>query len=145
LLDLIDETLKLPQRPVVRLVAEPGAELVVVVVLNSCGRKVTVARLQVLMRGSRAAVKQQHLQLRIVTHPLGPYGKPAVRRVDGNAACSAAQPISTPGIIKIAIGRTHQSSPMAAERDRVRRIVSSAPGRSEQRPPFSRLPARGQG
>ena len=130
LLHFVDEALQLPQRRIVGLVAEPGAQLVVVVVLNPCGRKVTVARLEILVGCSRAAVEQQHLQRRIVTRPLGPYGEPAARRVDRNAANSTAQPILTPRVIKIAIGRTHALLLIAAEHHHVRHIVSPAPRRS---------------
>jgi hypothetical protein len=111
LLHFVHEAIQLPQGRVVRLVAESGAELVVVVVLNPRGRKVTVARLQVLVGGSGAAVQQQHLHIRVVTHPLGPYGEPAAGSVDGNAANPAAQPVRTPRVIEIAIDRAHAPPP----------------------------------
>src|SRR5437762_10664683 len=58
LLHLIDEAAHLPQRRLVRLVAEARPELVVVVVLDPCRGQIAVARLQVLVGsppGRRAA------------------------------------------------------------------------------------------
>jgi len=55
------------------------------------------------------AVEQQHLQLRVVTDPPGPYIEATDRRVDGNSAGPAAQSVFATGVVKISFGGTHSN------------------------------------
>jgi hypothetical protein len=91
LFDLIDEAVKLPQRVVVRPVAECGAELIVVVVLNPRRREEAVASFQIFMGGARPAVEQEHAQLRVVSDPLRPNLESAGWCVDRHHAHTAGE------------------------------------------------------
>lgn len=58
LINFIHKTRDVPQIRKVGLIAIMRAKLIVVVELNACGRKIAVARLEVLVRGPGAAVQQ---------------------------------------------------------------------------------------
>src|SRR5580704_9071879 len=103
LLHLVDEAVEVPQRRLVRLIAETGAKLVVVVVLNARRGKVAVARLQVLMGRARPAVQEQHPQAGIVASPLHPHPVPAGRRVHRNHSGPPAQHVLPAGIVQITV------------------------------------------
>jgi len=64
LLHLVDEPVKFHSDRVIRLVAEPGAELVVVVVLDPRGGQ-ELSHASSTRGGAGAAVQQQHLQVRV--------------------------------------------------------------------------------
>ena len=96
LLDLADEPVQVPQRRLLGLVAEPGPELVVVVVLDARVRQEAVARLQVLVRGARAAVQQEHLQAGVVADPLGPDAERALGGVSPGSS-GRRRPARRPG------------------------------------------------
>ena len=116
LLHLVDEPVQVPQRRLVRLVAEPGAELVVVVVLDPRGGQVAVTRLEVLVGRSRPAVQQQHPQVRMVADPLDPDLVRTLRRIDRDLPRAAAQHVVPAGIIQIAAHRPLRPVPADATR-----------------------------
>jgi hypothetical protein len=109
LLHLVDESVQIPQRRIVGLIAEARAKLVVVVVLHASAGQVAVAGLQVLVRRSWPAVQQQEPQARIVAHPLDPHPVPAGGRVDRDQPRAAAQRVIPAGRIQITAHRRHSS------------------------------------
>src|SRR6267378_1981241 len=101
LLDLIDESLDLPQVGIIRLVAVCGAQLVVVEVLNACRREVAVASLPVLVSRGWPAVQQQHLGLRVVSDTLGPDLEVAFGGPDRDHLDAAAENIVAAGVVEV--------------------------------------------
>src|SRR6185312_5330160 len=100
--DLADEPVQVPQRRLLGLVAEPGPELVVVVVLDARVRQEAVARLQVLVRGARAAVQEEHPQARVVADPLGPDTERALGRFHRDLPGAAAQYVVPARVVEVA-------------------------------------------
>ena len=96
LLDLIHEAIHLPEGVVVRLVAVEGAQLIVVVVLDSRRGQITVGRLEVLVGRSRAAMEEEQPDPGIVTDPLCPYLELARRGGDRDQTHTAALNVVPP-------------------------------------------------
>src|SRR6267378_2041707 len=111
LLDLIDESLDLPQVGIIRLVAVCGAQLVVVEVLNACRRKVAVASLPVLVSRGWPAVQQQHLGLRVVSDTLGPDLEVAFGGPDRDHLDAAAEIIVAAGVVEVPSFSLYQAEP----------------------------------
>jgi hypothetical protein len=91
LFDLVDEAVELPQRRVIRLIAAARAELVVVVVLDPSSRELAVARLEILVCTTGAAVEQQQLEIGVIADPFRPYPKGARRCTHRDHASAATQ------------------------------------------------------
>src|SRR5579859_6575539 len=103
LLHLVHEPIQVPQRRLVRLIAEPGAELVVVVILDPGGGQVAVARLEVLMCRSRPAVQQQYPKIGPIADALDPDREPARGRVHWDLPGAAAQHVVPAGVVQVIV------------------------------------------
>src|SRR5450759_557467 len=111
LLDLIDESLDLPQVGVIRLVAVRGAQMVVVEVLNACRREIAVASLPVLVGRGWPAVQEQHLGLRVVADTLGPDLKVAFGSPDRDHLDAAAESVVAAGVVEVPRFSFYQAEP----------------------------------
>src|SRR5688572_30290334 len=89
LLYFLDGARNRPKLGCVWLIAVPGAELIVVVVLDASRRQEAVERLEVLVCRSRPAVQQQHFHRGIVANALRPDLEGPTRSGDGNHPHSA--------------------------------------------------------
>ena len=103
LFHLIHETGGVPQRRIIRLIAECGTELVVIIVFNARAGKEAVAGFEILMRGAGTTMQQQHLDARIVTHSFGPNVEFSLRRVDFDHHDPAAQGVRAAGIVEVTV------------------------------------------
>ena len=104
LLDLVDEAVELPEVGVIRLVAVERAKLIVVVVLDTCRRKVGVGRLEVLVGRGRAAVQKQQLRGGVVAEALGPDMELPFRGGDRDPPRAAAEDVVPTGVIQVCLG-----------------------------------------
>src|SRR6266566_6660393 len=111
LLDLIDESIDLPQVRIIRLVAVRGAQLVVVEVLDARRREVAVASLPVLVSRGWPAVKQQHLGLWVVSDTLGPDLEVALGGLDRDHLDATAEIIVTAGVVEVTSFSLYQTEP----------------------------------
>src|SRR5436309_2605470 len=101
LLDLVHEARQFPEIRILGLVAVVGAELVVVVVLDTRSGKVAVERLQILVREPGSPMQKEHLHLGIVADALGPDAKSSLRCLDGDLLDAGAQDVITTGIVEV--------------------------------------------
>ena len=129
LFNLVDEAIDLPQRRSVRLVAVRGAELVVVVVLDLRIRQIAVAALEVLVRGTRAAVQQQQLASRAVADTLGPDTKRPLRRGDRDEAHATAENVVAFAVVEVRAHREPGALPLRT----LGCLASRRPGRHRRR------------
>src|ERR1044071_9607272 len=83
------------------MIAIERAEVVVVVLLDAGRRQETVERLTVLVRGGRAAVKQQQLHCRVISNALRPHLERALRGLDRNHPHTTGPHVLASGIVEI--------------------------------------------
>src|SRR5262249_55677019 len=107
--DFFHEARQLPQLRCVRLIAVVGAKLIVVVILDAGGGKVAVERFPVLVRQAWPAMKEEHLDRRVVADALGPHPKDPFCRCYRDQLYATAKYVVSTGIIPIRCGNIEVS------------------------------------
>ena len=93
--------MQFPQVRLVGLIAIGRTELIVVVVLDFGGGKVAVERFEILVGSAWPAMEQKYLDLRVVSHPLGPNAKGPLRSAYRDHLYSAAERVIAFRVVEI--------------------------------------------